>query len=232
MASMLAYCLLAAAMLSGSSHPMQDLAQLRGQFRVATGARDKIELLTKIAALHVDETSDHAVTQAVVEALGDELRGVGARAADLLGAGLNADLALDGLVEAASRFADEQAQFFERERASGEHLDVAGEDVQTRLKRRGTHFRDAARRMQEHAAYRKALMQALLLRRDDRCATGLGHLLPGQGDIDFEEIGAALASLLEARLDGRTKNREEEIALVGRMRLGRKKKGLAGVRRG
>lgn len=180
MASMLAYCLLAAATLSGPSCPTQDLARLRGQFHAATGARDKIELLTQIAALHVDETSDHAVTQAVVEALGDELRSVGARAADLLGAGLNTDLALDGLVEAASRFGDEQEKFWERERASGEQVEVADEDVLTRLKRRGDHFRDAARRVQDHAAYRQALMQALLLRRDDRCATGLGYLLTSQ----------------------------------------------------
>lgn len=58
-----------------------------------------------------------------------------------------------------------------------------------------------------------------------------GRDLEALGVPHGPEIGAALASLLEARLDGRTKNREEEIALVGRMRLGRKKKRVAGVRR-
>ena len=59
-----------------------------------------------------------------------------------------------------------------------------------------------------------------------------GRDLEALGVPHGPKIGAALASLLEARLDGWTKNREEEIALVARMRLGRKKKGLAGVRRG
>lgn len=36
------------------------------------------------------------------------------------------------------------------------------------------------------------------------------------------QVGAAIASLREARLDGRTKHREDEVALIRRMRLGRR----------
>ena len=43
-------------------------------------------------------------------------------------------------------------------------------------------------------------------------------------------VGAALASLLEARLDGRTKNREDEMALIRRLQLGQER--LVEVHRG
>jgi tRNA nucleotidyltransferase (CCA-adding enzyme) len=44
------------------------------------------------------------------------------------------------------------------------------------------------------------------------------------------QVGAALASLREARLDGRTSTREDEVALIRRMQLGRRL--LAGARHG
>ncbi|QDV08308.1 hypothetical protein Poly30_38450 [Planctomycetes bacterium Poly30] len=219
----------------------QDLDSLLGDLRRTKESEGRVLILEKIAKVPAETATPDEVVAALERGLEDDSMGVPATAATLLGKRKESEAALLALVEAAGEMektyqkSDEQLQ-----KVLAKVPEVGDDDAVQQLERLGVLLEVKAEYLRELVAYTKAVSEALLGWRDDRCSEPLGELarlylfsddaLPlvdglfGLGTVPAIGEVVALFGELEEKLDERSKARRK----LERERPGRKPKGWQG----
>lgn len=163
----------------------QDVDELRRAYaRAESSYRAKLALDELEAAYAgADEAGRASVTAAVGKALESEFFDVRAHAAEMLGAGLDVEPAIEALVRAAGGYGRESRELTEEVvRFTAEHARLMKriedfEEKMAELRRFTKELDEATRRVEKFAEFRAALVAALRQRGDDRCVDGLGDVL-------------------------------------------------------
>ena len=191
---MLAATLIALACLPAA---VDDLEEIEASWEDAKDAEDRIEVLDRASALYRTAPADSGVTEFVLSALmSRHEHEVRIHAATLLGAGFDADIAIEWLLGGIDDATDEV-----------DELAVEVAEINRKLKRevdsKNPNFAVLMELLSEELSaiertkgvddLRVAIGQALARRRDDRCATGIGELLP---DVLHREESLDLVDVL------------------------------------
>jgi len=179
------YIVLGVLALTGLS-ASPDLKTLKTRFRTAETTQIRVDLLEEIAELHTGPTSNPAVLNAVVAAVEDEEHAVRLKAVGLLASHVDSDIALEGLVHAASLIDAQWGDDLDSLRARAAKLRarqfVELEATQAlgakNLMEALEHIKLLMDAEESYLAYRVALVEALTKRLDDRCVDGLAHIVP------------------------------------------------------
>lgn len=163
----------------------QDVAGLRRAYSRAESSYQARVALDKLEAAYAgaEEAGRAGVTATVCKALESEYFDVRAHAANMLGAGLDREPAIEALVRAARGLEREsRALAEEARRRSRESMEIleGSEDVVEKmeeLRRFSRTSEGVIERAEAFVEFRAALVTALRLRGDDRCVDGLGDVL-------------------------------------------------------
>lgn len=175
-----------------------DLEDLEARMRLANEPETKIAILDEIADAYGGASQDSGHTELVIVTLleDDEVE-VRVHAAELLGARLDAGIAIEGMLRAIDEMSDEEAELEAESERNTEKLrletDKKEPDYGALLGLLGTQL-TIVKGMQALDEIRVAIGRSLAMHRDDRCVEGIGTLLPEvlHKEESLELVGALL----------------------------------------